>query len=78
MIEKHRQSRSTKQDFCFILQPEADNQGSKCMFNDYRWIGPCITEKILLNDKYIVRRSNTNKTQILHQIRFKKWSQIFP
>ena len=63
----------SEQDFCFILQPKADNQGSKIPFREYRWIGPYRIEKVLPNDNYIVRRLNTNKTQILHRIRLKKF-----
>ena len=63
----------SEKDFCFILQPKADNQGSKIPFRDYRWIGPYVIEKVLHNDNYIVRRLNTNKTQILHRIRLKKF-----
>ena len=62
-----------EQDFCFILQPKADNQGSKTPFREYRWIGPYRIEKVLPNDNYIVRRLNTNKTQILHRTRLKKF-----
>ena len=58
-------------DHCFVLQPKADNQGSKIPFRDYRWVGPFIVQKVLPNDNYIVRRINTNKTQILHRIRLK-------
>ena len=57
-----------EQDFCFILQPKADNQGSKIPFRDYRWVGPYRVEEVLPNDNYIVRRL---KTQILHRIRLK-------
>ena len=63
----------SEQDFCFILQPKADNQGSKIPFREYRWIGPYRIEKVLPNDNYIVRRLNTNKTQILHRIRLEKF-----
>ena len=63
----------SEQDFCFILQPKADNQGSKIPFREYRWIGPYRIEKVLPNDNYIVRRLNTNETQILHRIRLKKF-----
>ena len=56
----------------FILQPNAENQGSKIPFTDYRWIGPYVIEKVSPNDNYIVRRLNTDKTQILHRIRLKK------
>ena len=61
-----------EKDF-FILQPKADNQASKIPFRDYRWIGPYQIEKVLPNDKYIFRRSNADKTQILHRSRLKKF-----
>ena len=60
-------------DYCFVLQPKADHQGSKIPFRDYRWVGPFVVQKVLPNENYIVRRINTNKTQILHRIRFKKF-----
>ena len=60
-------------DYCFILQPKADSQASKIPFREYRWIGPFVVQTVLSNDNYIVRRSNTNKTQILHRIRLKKF-----
>ena len=62
-----------EKDFCFILQPKADTQGSKIPFRDYRWVGPYIVQKVLPIDNYIIRRLNTNKTQILHRIRLKKF-----
>ena len=40
-------------------------------FRDFRWVGPYIVQKALPNDNYIVRKSN--KTQILHRIRLKKF-----
>ena len=60
-------------DYCFVLQPKADHQGSKFPFRDYSWVGPFVVQKVLPNEKYIVRRINTNKTQILHRIRLKKF-----
>ena len=60
-------------DYCFVLQPKADHQGSKIPFRDYRWVGPFIVQKGLPNGNYIVRRINTNKTQVLHRIRLKKF-----
>ena len=61
-----------EKEFCFVLQPKADHQGSKIPFRDYRWTGPYIIERTLPNENYIVRRLNTNKTQILHRIRLRK------
>ena len=57
----------------FVLQPKADHQGSKIPFRDYRWVGPFIVQKVLPKENYIVRRINTNKTQLLHRIRLKKF-----
>ena len=62
-----------EKDYCFVLQPKADSQGSKIPFRDFRWIGPFVVQKALPNNNYIVRRLNTNKTQILHRIRLKKF-----
>ena len=58
-------------DYRFVLQPRADHQGSKIPFRDYRWVGPFVVQRVLPNENYIVRRINTNKTQILHRIRHK-------
>ena len=60
-------------EYCFILQPIADHQGSKIPFREYRWTGPYIVEKVLPNENYIVRKLNSNKTQILHRIRLRKY-----
>ena len=60
-------------DYCFILQPLADNQGSKIPFREFRWIGPYVIEKVLPNENYIVRKLSSNKTQILHRIRLRKY-----
>ena len=62
-----------EKDYCFVLQPKADNQRSKIPFRDFRWTGPFVVQKVLPNNNYIVRRLNTNKTQILHRIRLKKF-----
>ena len=59
-------------DFCFILQPLADHQGSKIPFREFRWVGLYVIEKVLPNGKHIVRKLNSNKTQILHRIRLRK------
>ena len=62
-----------EKDYCFVLQPKVDNQASKITFREYRWIGPFVVQTVLSNDNSIVRRLNTNKTQILHRIRLKKF-----
>ena len=60
-------------EYCFILQPIADHQGSKIPFREYMWIGPYVVEKVLPNGNYIVRKLKSNKTQILHRIRLRKY-----
>ena len=60
-------------DYCFILQPIADHQESKIPFREYRWTGPYVVKQVLPNENYIVRKLNSNKTQILHRIRLRKY-----
>ena len=72
--KKAKSSPLKEKDYCFILQPKADHQGSKIPFRDFRWIGPYLVEKVLPNNNYIVRKLNTNKTQILHRIRLRKYN----
>ena len=73
---KAKAAPSKENDYCFVLQPKADHQGSKTPFRDYRWVRYFIVQKVLPNENYIVRRINTNKTQILHRIRLKKFVPI--
>ena len=68
----------TKADYVFILQPKADHQGSKIPFTDFRWIGPYIIEKVLPNNKYLVRKIGTNKMQILHRMRQRQFTPRQP
>ena len=78
LIYKEHYDRKTKaahakqNHYCFILQPLADHQCSKILFREYRSIGPYIVEKVLPDENYIVRKLNSNKTQILHRIRVRK------
>ena len=62
-------SKLKQADYVFIQQRKADDQGSKFPFTVFRWIGPYIIEKVLLNNDYFVRKYGTNKTQILHRMR---------
>ena len=58
-------------DYCYALHPQANNQGSKLPFREYLWTGPFVVVKTLPNNNYLVRKLQTNKTQILHRIRLK-------
>ena len=61
-----------------MLQPKADHQGSKIPFRNFRWIGPYLVEKFPPNNNYLVRKLNTNKTQILHTIQLRKYNPEKP
>ena len=61
-------------DYCYILNPKADTQATKIPFREFRWQGPYKVEKVLPNNNYIVRRLGTNRTQLLHRIRLRKFS----
>ena len=76
--KKAKASPLKEKDYCFILQPKADHQGSKIPLRDFRWIGPYLVEKVLPNNNYIVRKLNTNNTQILHRIRLRKYNPEKP
>ena len=76
--KKAKASPLKEKDSCFILQPKADHQGSKLPFRDFRWIGPYIVQKVRPNNIYIVRKLDTNKTQILHRICLQKYNPEKP
>ena len=65
-------------DYCYILNPKADSQATKIPFREFRWQGPYKVEKVLPNNNYIVRRLGTNKTQLLHRIRLRKFTPQAP
>ena len=65
-------------DYCYILNPKADTQATKIPFREFRWCGPYKVEKVLPNNNYIVRRLGTNKTQLLHKIRLRKFTPQAP
>ena len=78
--KKANASKLKQADYMFILQPEADHQGSKIPFTDFRWIEPYIFEKVLPNKNYLVREIGTSKMQILHRMRLRQFtlSQSIP
>ena len=72
--KKAKTSPLKEKDYCYIMQPKADHQRSKIPCRDFRWNGPYLVEKVLPKHKYIVRKINTNKTQILHRTRLPKYN----
>ena len=75
---KQNASKLKQADYVFILQPQADHQGSKIPFTHFRWIGPYIIERVLPNNNYLVRKVGTNKTQILHRMRLRQFAPRQP
>ena len=76
--KKANASKLKEADYVYILQPKADNQGSKNPFTVFRWIGSYIIEKVLPNNKYLVRKIGTNKTQVLHRMRMRQFTPPQP
>ena len=72
--KKTNASKLKEADYVYILQPKADHQGSKIPFTEFRWISPYIIEKVLPNNKYLVRKIGTNKTQVLHRLRMRQFT----
>ena len=72
--KKANASKLKQSDYVYILQAKADHQGSKIPFTGFRWIGPCIIEKVLPNNIYVVRKIGTNKTQILHRMKLRQFT----
>ena len=70
--KKANASKLNETDYVYILQPKMDHQGSKIPLLDFRWIGPFIIEKVLPNNKYLVRKIGTNMTQVLHRMRMRQ------
>ena len=58
-------------EYCYALHPKANTQGTKLPFKEYLWTGPYIIVKVLPNNNYLIRKLQTNYTQILHRIRLK-------
>ena len=73
-VKKGKASPLKEKGNCFILQPTSDHEGSKIPFPDFRWIGPYLVEKVLPNSNYIDGKLNTNKTEILHRFRLRKYN----
>ena len=67
-------SKLKEADYVYILQPKADHQGSKTPFTEFRWMGPYIVEKVLPNNNYLVRKIGTEKTQVLHRMRMRRFT----
>ena len=76
--KKANASKLKEADYVYILQPKADHQGSKIPITEFRRIGPYIIEKVLPNNNYLVRKIDTNKTQVLHRMRMRQFTPRQP
>ena len=76
--KKASASKLRNADYGFILQPNADHQGSKIPFTDFHWIGPFFIEKVLTNNTYLVRKIGTNRTQVIHRLRLRQFTPRQP
>ena len=61
-------------DYCYVLNPKADNQSMKFAIEDCIWTGPYIVVKVLPNNNYVVRRTGTRYTQTLYRIRLRLYA----
>ena len=58
-------------EYCYALHPRANTQSTKIPFREYLWTGPYIIVNVLPNNNYLIRKLQTNSTQIFHRIRLK-------
>ena len=76
--KKAKASKLKEADYVYILQPKADHQGSKIPFTEFRWMGPYIVEKVLANNNYLVRKTGTDKPQVLHRKQMRQFTPRQP
>ena len=65
-------------EHCYALHPRVNTQRTKLPFKEYLWTGPYIVVKVLPNNNYLIRKLQTNYTQILHRILLKSCSTDKP
>ena len=63
-----------KEEYVYVLQLKANHQESKIPFTEFWWLGPYNIEKVLPNNNYLVRKIDTNKTQVLHRMQMRKFT----
>ena len=54
--EKKADASKLTEVYYYVLLAQADHQGSKIPITEFRWIGPYNIEKVLPNNKYLVRK----------------------
>ena len=76
--KKANSSESEELDYAYVLQPKTDHQGSKFQFTEFRWMGPYVFEKVFPNNKNLVHKIGTNKTQVLHRMQMRQFTALQP
>ena len=61
-------------DYCYVRNPNTDNQSIKFAFKDCIWTGLYIVVNLPSNNKYVVRRTGTRYTQTFHRIRLRLYA----
>ena len=77
-IKKANASKLNEADYEHVLQLKADHQGTEIPFTDFRWNGPYVFEKVFPNNKNLVRKIGTNKTQVLLRLRMPQFTPHQP
>ena len=49
-------------DYCYNLNPEADNHSTKSAYQDCIWTGPYVVIKVLSNNDYTIQKIGTRYT----------------
>ena len=58
-------------EYCMLLNPQISNTHEKLGKLECKWTGIYRIEKILTRSNYLIRKVNTNFTQIVHRVRLK-------
>ena len=62
-----------KGDFCFVLNPKITKQNDRLAIGECKWVGLYKIEKCLTHSNYLIRKVNTNLTQVVHRIRLRRY-----
>ena len=64
-------------DYCMLLHPLITTEHEKIGKLQSKWTGIYRVEKILIRSNYLVRKTKTNYTQIVHRVRLKPFTPQF-
>ena len=67
-MTKTNASKLRKRDSLYVLQPKANHRGSKILLRGFRWTCAFYVEKLLPNNKYLIRKVETDKTRVIHRM----------